>query len=75
MFQEVGKIARSTFLIPIVAHAVMGTASSDPDDIRNKEEMGKGSESVDEISFKAVEIGGTLTGTRDRDREKGDPLL
>ncbi|NWF93845.1 MAG: FAD-binding protein [Syntrophaceae bacterium] len=64
MFQEVAKIARKyNLLIPIVAHA--GDGNLHPQiltDIRNKEEMERVVKAIDEISIKAVELGGTLTG-------------
>src|SRR5512139_3999516 len=64
MFQEVGKIAQKyNLLIPIVAHA--GDGNLHPQiltDIRNTEEMERVVKAIDEISFKAVELGGTLTG-------------
>jgi glycolate oxidase len=64
MFQEVGKIARKyNLLIPVVAHA--GDGNLHPQiltDIRNKEEMERVVKAIDEISIKAVELGGTLTG-------------
>jgi glycolate oxidase len=64
MFQEVGKIAQKyNLLIPIVAHA--GDGNLHPQiltDVRNKEEMERVVKAIDEISYKAVELGGTLTG-------------
>jgi glycolate oxidase len=64
MFQEVRKIAEKyNLLIPIVAHA--GDGNLHPQiltDIRNKEEMERVVKAIDEISVKAVELGGTLTG-------------
>jgi len=64
MFQEVGKIAQKyNLLIPIVAHA--GDGNLHPQiltDIRDKEEMKRVEKAIDEISIKAVELGGTLTG-------------
>jgi glycolate oxidase len=64
MFQEVEKIAKKyNLLIPVVAHA--GDGNLHPQiltDIRNKEEMERVVKAIDEISFKAVELGGTLTG-------------
>jgi glycolate oxidase len=64
MFQEVGKIARKyNLLIPIVAHA--GDGNLHPQiltDIRDKEEMERVYKAIDEISIKAIELGGTLTG-------------
>ena len=64
MFQEVAKIAEKyKLLIPVLAHAGDGnlhpqilTDSSDP------EEMKRVMKAIDEISIKAVELGGTLTG-------------
>jgi glycolate oxidase len=64
MFQEVAKIAEKyKLLIPIVAHA--GDGNLHPQiltDIGDKEEMEKVMKAIDEISIKAVELGGTLTG-------------
>jgi glycolate oxidase len=64
MFQEVGKIAQKyNLLIPIVAHA--GDGNLHPQiltDIRDKEEMERVYKAIDEISIKAIELGGTLTG-------------
>jgi glycolate oxidase len=64
MFHEVAKIAEKyKLLIPIVAHA--GDGNLHPQiltDIRDKEEMEKVMKAIDEISIKAVELGGTLTG-------------
>jgi len=64
MFHEVGKIAEKyKLLIPIVAHA--GDGNLHPQiltDIRDKEEMERVMKAIDEISIKAVELGGTLTG-------------
>ena len=64
MFHEVAKIAEKyKLLIPIVAHA--GDGNLHPQiltDIRNKEEMERVMKAIDEISIKAVELGGTLTG-------------
>jgi glycolate oxidase len=64
MFHEVGKIAQKyNLLIPIVAHA--GDGNLHPQiltDIREKEEMERVVKAIDEISMKAVELGGTLTG-------------
>ncbi len=64
MFQQVARIAEKYQLpIPIVAHAGDGnlhpmilTDSSDP------EEMKRVVQAMDEISIKALELGGTLTG-------------
>lgn len=64
MFQQVARIAEKYQLpIPIVAHAGDGnlhplilTDSGDP------EEMKRVVQAMDEISIKAVELGGTLTG-------------
>ena len=64
MFREVAKIAKKyNLLIPVVAHA--GDGNLHPQiltDIRDKEEMKLVEKAIDEISFKAVELGGTLTG-------------
>jgi len=64
MFREVAKIAKKhNLLIPIVAHA--GDGNLHPQiltDIRNKNEMKRVEKAIDEISVKAVELGGTLTG-------------
>ncbi len=64
MFREVAKIAKTyNLLIPIVAHA--GDGNLHPQiltDIRDKEEMKRVEKAIDEISVKAVELGGTLTG-------------
>jgi glycolate oxidase len=64
MFQEVAKIAEKyKLLIPVVAHA--GDGNLHPQiltDNRNKEEMERVMKAIDEISIKAVELGGTLTG-------------
>jgi glycolate oxidase len=64
MFQEVEKIAKKhNLLIPVVAHA--GDGNLHPQiltDIRDKEEMKRVEKAIDEISIKAVELGGTLTG-------------
>jgi len=64
MFQEVAKIAeKHKLLIPVVAHA--GDGNLHPQiltDIRDKEEMERVMKAIDEISIKAVELGGTLTG-------------
>jgi glycolate oxidase len=64
MFQEVAKIAQKyKLLIPVLAHA--GDGNLHPQiltDIRNKEEMERVVKAIDEISIKAVELGGTLTG-------------
>ena len=45
------------------------TDSSDP------EEMKRVVQAIDEISIKAVELGGTLTGERHRDRQAGDDAV
>ena len=64
MFLEVAKIAEKyQLLIPVVAHA--GDGNLHPQiltDSRNQEEMGRVMKAIDEISIKAVELGGTLTG-------------
>jgi glycolate oxidase len=64
MFHEVGKIAEKyKLLIPVVAHA--GDGNLHPQiltDIRDEEEMKRVVKAIDEISIKAVELGGTLTG-------------
>jgi len=64
MVREVAKIAKKyTLLIPVVAHA--GDGNLHPQiltDIRDKEEMKRVEKAIDEISIKAVELGGTLTG-------------
>jgi glycolate oxidase len=64
MFREVAKIAKKyNLLIPILAHA--GDGNLHPQiltDIRDKEEMKRVEKAIDEISVKAVELGGTLTG-------------
>jgi len=64
MFHEVAKIAEKyKLLIPVVAHA--GDGNLHPQiltDIRDKEEMERVMKAIDEISIKAVELGGTLTG-------------
>jgi glycolate oxidase len=64
MFQEVAKIAEKyKLLIPVVAHA--GDGNLHPQiltDIRDKDEMERVMKAIDEISIKAVELGGTLTG-------------
>jgi len=64
MFQEVAKIAEKyRLLIPVVAHA--GDGNLHPQiltDIRDEEEMKRVMKAIDEISIKAVELGGTLTG-------------
>jgi glycolate oxidase len=64
MFREVAKIAeKHNLLVPIVAHA--GDGNLHPQiltDIRNKEEMKRVEKAIDEISRKALELGGTLTG-------------
>ena len=64
MFQEVARIAEKyKLLIPVVAHA--GDGNLHPQiatDINDKEEMERVAKAMDEISIKAVELGGTLTG-------------
>lgn len=64
MFREVEKIAKKhNLLIPVVAHA--GDGNLHPQiltDIRNKEEMERVEKAIEEISEKALELGGTLTG-------------
>jgi glycolate oxidase len=64
MFQEVAKIAEKyKLLIPVVAHA--GDGNLHPQiltDNRDEEEMKRVMKAIDEISLKAVELGGTLTG-------------
>ena len=64
MFHEVAKIAEKyQLLIPVVAHA--GDGNLHPQiltDSRDKEEMKRVEKAIDEISIKAVELGGTLTG-------------
>ncbi len=64
MFHEVGKIAdKYKLLIPVVAHA--GDGNLHPQiltDNRDEEEMKRVFKAIDEISMKAVELGGTLTG-------------
>ncbi len=64
MFHEVGKIAdKYKLLIPVVAHA--GDGNLHPQiltDNRDEEEMKRVVKAIDEISIKAVELGGTLTG-------------
>ncbi len=64
MFREVAKIAKEhKLLIPVVAHA--GDGNLHPQiltDIRDKEEMKRVEKAIDDISIKAVELGGTLTG-------------
>ena len=64
MFQEVAKIAQKyRLLIPVVAHA--GDGNLHPQiltDSSNKEEMERVMKAIDEISLKAVELGGTITG-------------
>ncbi len=64
MFHEVGKIAEKyKLLIPVVAHA--GDGNLHPQiltDNRDEEEMKRVVKAIDEISIKAVELGGTLTG-------------
>ncbi len=64
MFQAVVKIAEKYQLpIPVVAHA--GDGNLHPmilTDSSNPEEMKRVAQAMDEISVKAVELGGTLTG-------------
>jgi glycolate oxidase len=64
MFREVEKIAKKyNLLIPVLAHA--GDGNLHPQiltDIRNKEEMERVEKAIEEISEKALELGGTLTG-------------
>jgi glycolate oxidase len=64
MFQEVARIAEKyKLLISVVAHA--GDGNLHPQistDINDKEEMERVAKAMDEISIKAVELGGTLTG-------------
>jgi len=64
MFHEVAKIAQKyNLLIPVVAHA--GDGNLHPQiltDIRDKKEMERVYKAIEEISVKAVELGGTLTG-------------
>jgi glycolate oxidase len=64
MFHEVAKIAEKyQLLIPVVAHA--GDGNLHPQiltDNRDEEEMKRVMKAIDEISIKAVELGGTLTG-------------
>lgn len=64
MFREVAKIAKKhNLLIPVLAHA--GDGNLHPQiltDIRDKDEMERVHKAIDEISVKAVELGGTLTG-------------
>jgi len=64
MFQEVAKIARKYgLLIPVVAHA--GDGNLHPQiltDSSDKEEMERVMKAIDEISIKAVELEGTITG-------------
>ena len=64
MFQAVAEIAeRHQLLIPVVAHA--GDGNLHPQiltDSNDKEEMKRVVKAMDEISLKAVELGGTLTG-------------
>jgi len=64
MFREVAKIAKKyKLLIPVVAHA--GDGNLHPQiltDIRDQEEMKRVEKAIDEISLKALELGGTLTG-------------
>lgn len=64
MFQEVARIAeKHRLLIPVVAHA--GDGNLHPQilaDTNDPEEMKRVAAAMDEISLKAVEMGGTLTG-------------
>ncbi|MBU1184279.1 MAG: FAD-binding protein [Proteobacteria bacterium] len=64
MFQEVTRIAEKyQLLIPVVAHA--GDGNLHPlilTDSSDQEEMKRVVKAIDEISRKAVELGGTLTG-------------
>lgn len=64
MFQEVARIAeKHRLLIPVLAHA--GDGNLHPQiitDINDTEEMERVAKAMDEISIKAVEMGGTLTG-------------
>ena len=64
MIREVAKIAQKyDLLIPVVAHA--GDGNLHPQiltDVRNQEEMKRVEKAIDEISLKALELGGTLTG-------------
>jgi len=64
MFREVAEIAKKyNLLIPVLAHA--GDGNLHPQiltDIRDREEMKRVEKAIDEISVKAVELGGTLTG-------------
>lgn len=64
MFQEVARIAeKHRLLIPVVAHA--GDGNLHPQiltDSNDQEEMKRVAMAMDEISLKAVELGGTLTG-------------
>ncbi len=64
MFQEVARIAEKyKLLIPVVAHA--GDGNLHPQiatDINDQEEMQRVVKAIDEISLRAVELGGTLTG-------------
>jgi glycolate oxidase len=64
MFREVAEIAeKHDLLIPVLAHA--GDGNLHPQiltDIRDKDEMERVYKAIDEISIKAVELGGTLTG-------------
>jgi glycolate oxidase len=64
MFQEVARIAEKyKLLIPVVAHA--GDGNLHPQivtDINDQEEMKRVAKAMDEISIRAVELGGTLTG-------------
>jgi glycolate oxidase len=64
MFQEVARIAaKYKLVIPVVAHA--GDGNLHPQivtDINDQEEMQRVVKAIDEISLRAVELGGTLTG-------------
>ena len=64
MFQEVARIAaKYNLVIPVVAHA--GDGNLHPQivtDINDQEEMQRVVKAIDEISLRAVELGGTLTG-------------
>jgi len=64
MFQEVARIAEKyRLLIPVVAHA--GDGNLHPQiltDSNDREEMARVVKAIDEISIRAVELGGTLTG-------------
>ena len=64
MFQEVARIAEKyQLVIPVVAHA--GDGNLHPQiitDVNDEEEMKRVMKAIDEISLRAVELGGTLTG-------------